>query len=590
MAFDSGMLACTLSEIRKLALGARIEKVYQPERDEIVIQMRSIEGEKKLLINAGSNNPRIGFSSVRRENPQNPPMFCMLLRKYLQGSRLVAVEQAGFDRIAVLEFSGYDEMGFESRKYLIAELMGRYSNLIYTDANKKIVSALKTLDISNASERQILAGMTYKLPDTRGKIDPLTVSKEEFLDLFKNAPEDKACEKFLVSSFMGLSPAVAREIVFRATRHTDTPIRYCGADEIYGEFLKLVSIIKDESFEPTLIYDGTTPIEYSFLPLTQYTSCKKESFLSVGGLLDAFFGERDREQRVKQRAADILRLLTNAESRLNKKLELQRGELADCEKGNEYKKIGDLITANIYKLNRGDKSVVLDDYENYDEEGNFARVTVELDSRLSPAANAQRYYKKYTKARNAKEELARQIDIGEAELQYIYTVFDALTRAETPTDLLEIREELYKSGYASRMKNHNHHERKTQSLAVMKFMTDDGMRVLCGKNNLQNDYITHKLAEKGDYWFHAKNTPGSHVLLVTEGREPTDRDFTQAAEIAAYHSKAEGANVPVDYTLAKNVKKVAGGKPGFVIYHTNWTAYVTPDEKKIQSLRTKNSL
>ena len=588
MAFDSGMLACTLSEIRRLALGARIEKVYQPERDEIVIQMRSIEGEKKLLINAGSNNPRIGFSAVRRENPQNPPMFCMLLRKYLQGSRLVGVEQAGFDRIAVLEFSGYDEMGFESRKYLIAELMGRYSNLIYTDANKKIVSALKTLDISNASERQILPGMTYMLPDARGKSDPLGVSKEEFFELFGKAPEDKACEKFLVASFMGLSPAVAREIVFRATRHTDTPIKYCDADEIYEEFSSLVSVVKEESFEPTLIYDGAAPIEYSFLPLTQYTNCKKESFSSVGALLDAFFGERDREQRVRQRAADILKLLTNAESRLNKKLDLQRGELADCEKGNEYKKIGDLITANIYKLSRGDKSVVLDDYENYDDEGNFARVTVELDSRLSPAANAQRYYKKYTKARNAKEELARQIKIGESELQYIYTVFDALTRAETPTDLLEIRDELYRSGYASRMKNH--HERKAQTPTVMKFMTDDGMRVLCGKNNLQNDYITHKLAEKGDYWFHAKNTPGSHVLLVTEGKEPTDRDFTQAAEIAACYSKAEGANVAVDYTLAKNVKKVAGGKPGFVIYHTNWTAYVTPDEKKIQSLRIKNSL
>ena len=590
MAFDSGMLACTLSEIRRLALGARIEKVYQPERDEIVIQMRSIEGEKKLLINAGSNNPRIGFSAVKRENPQNPPMFCMLLRKYLQGSRLVSVEQAGFDRIAVLEFSGYDEMGFESRKYLIAELMGRYSNLIYTDANKKIVSALKTLDISNASERQILPGMTYVLPDARGKVDPLMVSKEEFLSAFSNAPEDKACEKLLVSSFMGLSPAVAREIVFRATRHTDTPVKYCDADDIYEEFSRVVSVIKNETFEPTLVYDGATPIEYAFLPLTQYASCKKESFDSAGALLDAFFGERDKEQRVKQRAADILKLLANAESRLNKKLEIQRGELADCEKGNEYKKIGDLITANIYKLSRGDKSVVLDDYENYDDEGNFAKVTVSLDSRLSPSANAQRYYKKYTKARNAKEELARQIKLGEAELEYVYTVFDSLTRAETPTDLLEIRDELYRSGYASRMKNHSHHERKQQTPVVMKFVTDDGMRVLCGKNNLQNDYITHKVAEKWDYWFHAKNTPGSHVLLVTEGREPTDLDFTQAAEIAAYYSKAEGANVAVDYTLAKNVKKPAGGKPGLVIYHTNWTAYVTPDEKKIQSLRMKNSL
>ena len=583
MAFDSGMLACTLSEIRRVALGARIEKIYQPERDEIVIQMRSFEGEKKLLINAGSNNPRIGFSAVRRENPQNPPMFCMLLRKYLQGSKLISIEQAGFDRIAVLEFSGYDEMGFESRRYLIAELMGRYSNLIYTDENKKIVAALKTLDISNASERQIMVGMTYHLPDVRGKADTLNISFEEFFRLYSATPEDKLCEKFLVSTFMGLSPAVAREIVYRATRHTDTPMRYCSAEELYKEFSFVVSAIKEERFEPTLVYDGTTPVEYSFLPLTQYVSCRKEAFISAGGLLDAFFGERDKEQRVRQRAADILKLLTNAESRLNKKLELQRAELCDCEKGSEYKKLGDLITANIYRISRGDKTVILDDYESYDEDGNFARITVELDSRLSPSANAQRYYKKYTKARNAKLELARQIELGEAELKYIYTVFDALTRAETPTDLLEIRDELYKSGYASRMKNY--HERKSQTPVVMKFVTPDGMQVLCGKNNLQNEYITHKLAEKHDYWFHAKNVPGSHVLLVTEGKEPTDLDFTRAAEIAAYHSKAEGSNIAVDYTLAKNVKKVPSGKPGLVIYHTNWTAYVTPDEKTVLEMR-----
>ncbi len=583
MAFDSGMLACTLSEIRRVALGARIEKIYQPERDEIVIQMRSFDGEKKLLINAGSNNPRIGFSAVKRENPQNPPMFCMLLRKYLQGSRLTGVEEAGFDRIAILEFSGYDEMGFECKRYLIAELMGRYSNLIYTDENKKIVSALKTLDISNASERQILPGMTYQLPDARGKVNPLTVSYEEFLELYGGAPEEKPCDKFLVATFMGLSPAVAREIVSRATRHTDTPMRYCSADDVYRELSFVMTLIKEERFEPTLIYDESRPVEYAFLPLTQYANCKQESFSSAGQLLDAFFGERDKEQRVRQRAADLLKLLTNAESRLNKKLEIQRSELCDCEKGSEYKKIGDLITANIYKLSRGDKSVVLDDYESYDDEGNFKKVTVELDPRLSPSANAQRYYKKYTKSRNAKEELNKQIKLGEAELEYIYTVFDSLTRAETPTDLLEIRDELFRSGYASRMKNY--HERKAQAPSVMKFITEDGMHILCGKNNLQNEHITHKLAEKHDYWFHAKNKPGSHVLLVTEGREPTDLDFTRAAEIAAYYSKAEGENIAVDYTLAKNVKKVAGGKPGLVIYHTNWTAYVTPDEKTIQVLR-----
>ncbi len=583
MAFDSGMLACALSEVRRAALGARIEKVYQPERDEIIIQMRSFEGEKKLLINAGSNNPRICFSAVKRENPQNPPMFCMLLRKYLQGSRLVSISQESFDRVAVLEFAGRDEMGFECKRFLIAELMGRYSNLIYTDENKKVVAALKTIDITSASERQLLVGMTYQLPDARGKHDPLSETEEGFYEKFSAAPIERACEKFLLSTYMGLSPAICREIVYRATHHTDTPIEYCIKEDVWRELSVVVDTVKEESFSPCLVYDGDRPIEYAFMPLTQYAGARIDNVESAGAVLDAYFGERDKRQRVHQRAADILKLLTNAEARLIKKLELQRAELRDCEKGSEYKKFGDLITANIYRLKRGDKSVQLDDYESYDEDGNFMRVTVTLDERLSPAANAQRYYKRYAKSRNAKVELAKQIEKGEDELAYIYTVFESLTRAETPTDLLEIRDELYRSGYASRMKSYQ--ERKAHKPQVITFETDDGMRVLCGKNNIQNEYITHTLAAKLDYWFHAKNVPGSHVLLVTDGREPTDLDFTRAAEIAAYYSKAEGDNIAVDYTLAKNVKKPAGGKPGLVIYHTNWTAYVTPDEKIIEGMR-----
>lgn len=583
MAFDSGMLACTLSEIRRLALGARVEKVYQPERDEIIIQIRSIEGEKRLLINAGSNNPRICFTAIRRENPQNPPTFCMLLRKYLQGARLSSIEQANFDRVAILEFVGRDEMGFECKRYLIAELMGRYSNLIYADSEKKIVSALKTIDITESTERQLISGIRYTLPDTRGKINPLTSTYEDFLRIFENVPKEKACDKALMSAYMGLSPAIAREIVFRATRHSDTPLSYCIFEDVYREFSSILDVIKNENFEPTLVYDSEKPVEFSFIPLNQYENLRSESFLSAGALLDAFFGERDKVQRVRQRAADILKLLTNAESRITKKLDIQRAELADCEKGNEYKKYGDLITANIYRLKRGDKSALLEDYESCDENGNYGRVNVPLDERLSPSANAQRYYKKYTKSRNAKTVLAEQIEKGSAELEYIYTVFESLTKAETPTDLLEIREELYRSGYASRMKSYQ--ERKQHAPSVMTFITDDGMKVLCGKNNIQNEYITHKLAAKNDYWFHAKNLPGSHVLLVTDGKEPTDLDFTRAAEIAAYYSKAEGDNVAVDYTLAKNVKKPASVKPGLVIYHTNWTAYVTPDEKIIEKMR-----
>ncbi len=588
MAFDAGMLACTLSEIKRLALGARIEKVYQPERDEIILQMRSLEGGKRLLINAGSNNPRIGFSSLPKENPQNPPMFCMLLRKYLQGAKLTSVTQADFDRIAFLGFDTRDEMGFECKRFLIAELMGKYSNLIFADENMKIISALKTADFSLDSVRQLLAGGTYSLPSAQGKISPISLSDSEFDRILSTAPRGLAADKFITKTFSGVSSALAREIVFRAAGRADTPLSDCRADALKKEFFGIVNTIKNETFSPALVVGEGKFIEYSFTPLKHYAPFEIKSFESAGEMLDIFFDSRDKEMRVRQRASDILKLLTNAESRLRKKLSLQTEELRECERGAVYKKYGDLITANIYRLSRGDKFAVLEDYESMNDAGEFDTVKIELDTRLTPAANAQRYYKKYNKSKTAKSELSNQIKLGEAELEYIYTVFDALTRAETPTDLVEIRDELYRAGYASKMKGYNANDKKNRpSLTYMQFTTDDGMTVLCGKNNVQNDHITHKLAAKGDYWFHAKQTAGSHVILVTEGKEPTDLDFTQAAEIAALYSKAEGQNIAVDYTLAKNVKKPAGAKPGFVIYHTNYTAYVTPNAEKIAALRKK---
>lgn len=586
MAFDAGMLACALSELRRTALGARIEKVYQPERDEILLQMRSFEGGKRLLINAGSNNPRICFTEIPKENPQNPPMFCMLLRKYLQGAKLCEISQAPFDRVAFLCFDTRDEMGFECKRYLIAELMGKYSNLIFADGDKKIITALRTTDFSFDSVRQLLPGMTYTLPSSAGKIDPLTTDESTFLSLFSSAPKERPCDKFLVSTFMGLSPVVAREMVFASTGHTDTPIEYCFPEDIYKQFSRVTDIIKNECFEPCLILDGEQSVEYSFIPLYQYGELERRDFSSASLLLDTFFASRDNRQRVHQRASDILRLLTNAESRLKKKLELQKGELAACEEGESFRKYGDLITANIYRLPKKAAFAELEDYEELDENGEYPIIRITLDPRLTPAANAQRYYKKYAKSKTAKVELAKQIDIGTRELEYIYTVFESLTKSESPADLIEIRDELYRSGYASKMKSYTA-SHKQKAPAVMQFETPDGMRVLCGKNNLQNEYITHKLAEKHDYWFHSKQSAGSHVLLVTEGREPTDLDFTTAAEIAAYYSTAEGDNIAVDYTLAKHVKRVAGAKPGFVIYHTNWTAYVTPNPDKIAAIRKK---
>ncbi len=586
MAFDAGMLSCVLHEIREESLGARVEKVYQPERDEIILQIRSKSGGKRLLINAGSNNPRIGFTTVPKENPQNPPMLCMLLRKHLQGAKLCSVEQLGFERAAVLGFETRDEMGYECVKYLIAELMGKYSNLIFADGDMKIVTALKIIDFSTSSLRQVLPGMKYELPPKQDKADPTATDEAEFMRLIENAPAERGCDKFILGSYMGISASVAREVAFAATGAVDTPIAACSPRVLWGKFSKLMESIKSNDYAPTLILDGEKPVEYAFCPLNQYRGFTVKSINSPSELLDVFFDSRDKEQRVKQRASDVQRLLLNAHSRLTKKIEIQEGELAECAKGEEYKRIGDLITANLYMLKRGMKEVSLPDYESMSEDGSFKYVTVELDERLSPAANAQKLYKRYNKSKTAKIELTKQIELAKRELEYINSVLDSLDKAESPADLAEIRDELYRAGYASKMKGYTSHKQAAPSVA--KFVTDGGYTVLCGKNNVQNEYITFKLASKTDYWFHAKNAPGSHVVMLTNGEEPPAEDFTQAAEIAAYHSKAYGGqSVEVDYTFVKHIKKPPAAKPGFVIYHTNWSATVTPNPDKIHAMRQK---
>ncbi len=588
MAFDAGMLACMVHEIRTVALGGRIEKIMQPERDEIVLQLRSTEGGKRLLLNAGSA-PRVSFTDTARENPAQAPMFCMLLRKHLMGARLSDIRQEGFERVVTLEFDTRDEMGFACTRHLVCEVMGKYSNIIFTDGDGKIISALKTIDFTTSALRQVLPGMRYELPPPQDKENPLTVTRERFSELFDAEIADRPLEKFILSRFVGISAAVAREMVMLATRHSDTTKSYASSDELWRGFTMIIDRIRRNDYAPTAIYDGANTVEYAFCPLTHYNPpLEARQFDSASALLDAYYATRDRESRIRQRAADVLRLLTHAETRVKKKLDIQRVELRECDRAEDIKKCGDLITANLWQLSRGMKEAELIDYEMWNEEtGEYGTRIIALDERLSPSANAQKYYKKYTKSRNAKVELAKQIELGEAELAYIYTVFDSLTHAETAADLAEIRDELYRSGYASRMKGYAA-PRKQPAPTVAKFRTTNGYLVLCGKNNLQNEHITHKLADRNDYWFHAKGVPGSHVVMVTNGEEPDARDFTDAASIAAHYSKAAGGvQVPVDYLLVRHVRKVPGAKPGFVVYHTNWTAYVTPRADEIESMRVK---
>ncbi len=587
MAFDAGMLAAVINEIKSFAIGSKVEKVHQPERDEIHLVLHTREGNRRLMINAGSNNPRIGFTETAKENPQKAPMLCMLLRKHFSGAKLSDVRQIGFDRALVLEFDGYDDMGFAAKKKLIVELMGKYSNLIFTDGNDKIVSAMKLIGISASEKRQILPGMIYEAPPQQEKCDPLMCEREEFDKLYTATSDDVSADRFITTSFLGIAPIVAREISHMASRHTDTPLRYVSANELWRAFSSVMEKIRTNDYTPTVIFDGSgMPIEYSFIDIKQYgDGYEKRHLDSFCALFDLFFETRDREQRIRQHASDISRLLVNAESRLKKKLDKLRRELEDHKKGEKYKKQGDLITANIHMLARGAKCVKLVDYyAEPDENGAFPEYEITLDEKLTPAANAQRMYKYYNKSKNALVEIAVQMKIAEGELEYINTVSEALSRAECESDMSEIRDELYRSGYASRMKNYT--AGKSTKPSIAKFKTTGGYTVYCGKNNTQNEYVTFKLGENTDWWFHVKNQPGSHVVMVSGDEEPGEIDFTEAAEIAAYYSKAKGGdNIAVDYTKIRHIKKPHGTKPGFVTYATNWTAYVTPDEERIKKMR-----
>ena len=584
MAFDAGMVSAIVHELGERIVGARVEKVTQPEKDELVLLLHAGRENLRLALSSGSNNPHFNITGTVKENPMAAPMFCMLLRKHLTGSRISAVTQLGFERAVEFAFDGYDEMGFESTKYLVTETMGKYSNIILLNSEKKVVSALKIIDLSTSSVRQILPGFPYELPPEQKKLSPVTATEEQFRAAYAAAPQDMPADKFILGNFYGFAPLVAREIAYRAVGAVDAPLSAGPEDAMWEAFDTVRRCVTEKNYEPWLISDASgKPVEYCFFrPMEYGAPFEVKRVDSFGVLLDEYFGRRDHVERIRQRTADIFRLLTNAETRLTKKLALQKQDLADCAKKEEFKLWGDLITGNIWRLERGMEEAVVENYY----EDDCPEIRIPMDKRLSPQQNAQRYYKRYNKSKTAEVELAKQIKIAEAELAYIYTVFDSLTRAETENDILEIRDELYRSGYASRMKNYA--AKKLAAPKLMEFKTSGGYRVLVGKNNHQNDHLTTKVASKWDYWFHVKNQPGSHCVLFTDGEEPAERDFTEAATIAAYYSKvSEGVNVPVDYTLVKNIRKPGGAKPGFVTYSTNYTAYVTPDEKLVLARKVK---
>lgn len=586
MALDGAFLACLRQELADTLQGARIDKIHQPGREELVIALRWKGGAEKLYLSAGANAPRLHFTSQTLENPAQPPMFCMLLRKRLTGGRLCAIRQEGWERALYLDFDCISELGDPVRLTLAVEIMGRHSNIILIGQDGLIIDAIKRVDPAMSSVRPILPGLRYEVPPPSDGLDFAVHTPDEVVAAVKRG-KDGPLSKALLSAVSGLSPLSCREIAYRATAGEDSPVSAL-TDREWEKLTDCLArtrgaVLTGERRVPYLLAkaDGT-PQEFSFQPIIQYgPSVAGQEMESFSALLDAFYARKAAAERMKTRSHDLLRVLLSATERVKRKLGNQRQELAAAADRDKWRLYGDLINASMHLIPVGASAAELINY--YDE--NCATITVPLDPALSAAANAQRYYKEYRKAQTAERILTQRIAEGEQELVYLDSVFDSLTRAASTRELEELRRELEEQGYLKRQRGKI---KPPPPMKALTFRSDDGFTIYVGRNNLENDRLTLKTAKGSDVWFHTKNIPGSHVIVVAKGQTPPDRTLEQAAILAATHSKAaDSVQVPVDYALAKYVKKPSGAKPGMVIYTDNKTAYVNPDPSLCERLRVE---
>lgn len=574
MALDGIFLSALRDEIESLALGGRVDKIHQPAKDDVILSFRVKHAStQKLLLRVSSCSPRVNFTQIPLENPKHPPMFCMLLRKLLQGAKLVDVSQHGSDRILFLTFSAVNELGDLVLLKLAVEIMGRHSNLIIIGADGIVIDAIKRVSHEMSRVRPIVPGTPYTLPPTQDKCSPLTTPREVLIHALQRHT-NLELSKAILAACEGVSPLLAREAAFVATGGAELTVGAVSAFR-FGRLYDFFQQIANGEPTYTVILEDGKPKDFTRLDITQYGSyLEKRTFPTASNLLDYFFSERDRIERMKQRSHDLLSLLVNLTDRTARKLALQQQELLNAQDRNKLKQYGDLLNANLYALTgdlkRGAKQVSLPNF--YDPEG--AMVTIPLDPRKTPVQNAQKYYAAYRKAKTAEEKLTALIQQGEAELLYLDSIFDAVSRTTGESELLEIRTELIAEGY---LKRHNLPRKPPRPTPPLSYTSSDGYTILCGRNNIQNDKLTLKTARNYDLWLHVKDIPGSHVVIQSQGTEFPQTTIQEAAVIAAYHSKArESSSVPVDYTLIRYVKKPSGAKPGMVIYTHQQTLYVTP--------------
>lgn len=578
MAFDGITVAALTKELKETICDGRIAKIAQPESDELLLTIKTKEGQRRLSISASASLPLIYLTNDNKPSPMTAPNFCMLLRKHIGNGRIVDVSQPGLERIIRLRIEHLDELGDLRQKTLVIEIMGKHSNIIFCDEKDQIIDSIKHVPAQMSSVREVLPGRPYFIPDTMEKQDPLTAADEDFSRALRGKP--MRISKAVYTSFTGISPVVAEEICYLAgidSQMTASDLTDDMLTHLYRQFQYYMEDVRNGAFTPVIYFDGNTPKEFSALPLTHFQNLEKKEYGSISEVLSTYYATRNTLVRIRQKSADLRHIVQTALERNRKKYELQSRQLKNTENRDLYKVYGELINAYGYQLPEGSKELTALNYYTGEE------ITIPLDPVKTPQENAQKYFARYNKQKRTYEALTELISETGDEIRYLESVESALDIALYEEDLTQIKEELSQAGYIRRRQQ----KKKAKILSrPLHYVSSDGYHMYVGKNNLQNEELTFHFASGNDWWFHAKGVPGSHVILKSGGDEVPDRTFEEAGRLAAYYSKNRGSEkAEIDYIEKKHVKKVNGGRPGFVIYHTNYSLVIDSDISGIEEVK-----
>lgn len=581
MAFDGIVIANLIWELNERLIDGRINKIYQPENDAIVLTIKNNRNNYRLLLSASPSLPLAYITEDTGTNPMVAPNFCMLLRKHISGGRIVSISQPHMERILQFEIEHLNEMGDLCSKLLIVELMGKHSNIIFCHPDGKIIDSIKHIPLHVSSVREVLPGREYFIPNTMEKINPLSIDYQTFEEKVLKKP--LSVGKAIYTSLTGLSPLIGNEICYRASLDASTSTSALSESErlhLYGVFSRMMEDVRNHDFQPVIIYSGKEPKEFSALPLSCYSDYEFKNFESISDVLRTYYAQKNASTRIRQKSYDLRHVVSTALDRSRKKYDLQLKQLRDTEKRDKYKIYGELLNAYGYGLEEGTKNLTcLNYYTNED-------ITIPLDPQLSAQENSKKYFERYNKLKRTFEALSKLTEETHEEMIHLDSVSTSLDLAQTEGDLAQIKEELTIAGYIKRHSSNKNMKKKKLTSKPLHYISSDGYHMYVGKNNLQNEELTFKFANGGDWWFHAKGLPGSHVIVKAEGDELPDRTFEEAARLAAYYSKNRASEkVEIDYIQRKHVKKPNAGKPGFVIYHTNYSMMIEPNIENIQEIK-----